>query len=201
MTEKIAGFEVNFRKSLGRGAIGNVYMATGKDGSNIAAKQVDKTRSERSALRELGNALKLKQLLHENIVEILHIYDEEDIWIFMEFCSGGDLNNSSRKNFKELQKNKFDIMIHVSRGLAFLHSLRIAHRDIKPENILIQPVPGIRPMVAKLADFGLAKFIDPEDSTSAMETHVGTRLYMAPEFWDMNIEGQLLTTRMLTILH
>ncbi len=191
MTEEIAGYLVNFRKRLGRGAIGNVYKATDKDGSTIAAKQVDSSRSERSAVRELQNAQRHAMLNHENIVNIFKILNEEDIWVFMEYCDGGDLNDYSKQHFSELQENKISMMYQMSKGLAFLHSQRIAHRDIKPENILVKPKSGSSLVPVKLTDFGLAKYLDPEDSTSAMETKLGTRLYMAPEFYNQNEKGEI----------
>ena len=58
----------------------------------------------------------------------------------------------------------------------------IIHRDIKPANILLNESSiGI---VAKLADFGLAKFkgqYDPGNPLIENQTAVGTPLYMAPE--------------------
>jgi len=39
-------------------------------------------------------------------------------------------------------------------GVGFLHENNIVHRDLKPENVLISTGP---PLVAKIADFGLAK--------------------------------------------
>ncbi len=191
MTDEIAGYLVNFRKRLGRGAIGNVYMAKDKDAMPVAAKQVDSSRSERAAVRELENAQRHVQLTHENIVKIFHILNEEDIWVFMEFCEGGDLNHYSKEHFHELQDNKISIMHQISRGLAFLHSYRISHRDIKPENVLIRPNQQSTLPTVKLTDFGLAKYLDPEDTTSAMETKLGTRLYMAPEFYNQNEKGKI----------
>ena len=157
MTDKIAGYEVNFRKRIGRGAMGNVYKATGKDGTIIAAKQIDTSMSERKAVRELKNAQKQLKLNHENIVKIFHICNEEpegDIWVFMEFLPGGDLNNYARNNHVQLQANKVNLMTLISEGLAFLHDSRIAHRDIKPENILIQPIGENTNISVKLTDFG-----------------------------------------------
>ncbi len=58
MSEEVAGYLVNFRKHLGRGAIGNVYMATDRDGRSIAAKHVDRSKSDKAAVRELKNAQK-----------------------------------------------------------------------------------------------------------------------------------------------
>ncbi len=193
MTDVIAGFTVNFRRRLGRGAIGNVYKATDKGGKPVAAKQVDSSRSEKSAIRELENAQRHVMLTHENIVKIFHILNEEDIWVFMEYCEGGDLNNYSKEKFHELQDNKISIMHQISKGLAFLHSCRIAYRDIKPENVLIQPNTEFTLPTVKLTDFGLAKYryLDPQDTTSAMETKLGTRLYMAPEFYNQNEKGKI----------
>ncbi len=191
MSDEIAGYIVNFRKRLGRGAIGTVYLATDKDGNKIAAKQVDNLRSEKSAVRELQNAQKHLGLNHENIAKIFDIYNEEDVWVFMEYCEGGDLNDYSRRHYDQLQENKVNIMAQISRGLAFLHKSKIAHRDIKPENILIQPTAGVELVTVKLTDFGLAKFHEPDESTSAMETQLGTRNYMAPEFWDKNAEEKV----------
>ena len=188
MSDIIAGYTINFRKRLGKGAMGYVYPATSKDGTKVAAKEVDLKRSERSALRELDNAWKQKQLEHRNIVQIFHIHNEEDTWIFMEYCREGDLNTYSRNHFQELQKFKLDIMGQITKGLEFLHSLRIAHRDIKPENILVQSESEAQPILVKLTDFGLSKFIDPDDSTSEMETNLGTYHYKAPEFWDASPE-------------
>ncbi len=191
MTDHIAGYEVNFRKRIGRGAIGNVYKAKDKDGDTIAAKQVDISCSERALVRELENTQKQKKLNHENIVKILHLYNEEDIWIFMEYIDGGDINGYSKNHFEDLQRNKVDVMIQMSRGLKFLHDLKIAHRDIKPENALIQHISHGSQILVKLTDFGLAKFQDPREPSSTMNTKLGTQNYMAPEFWDIKEDGRI----------
>ncbi len=191
MTDTIAGYEVFLRKRIGRGAIGNVYTAKDKDGTTIAAKEVDSSRSERSAVRELENAQKQSKLNHPNIVKIFHICNEEDgIWVFMEFLGGRDLNQCARDYNSELQKNRIELMLQISRGLNFLHESKIAHRDIKPENILLEPLAEGRPIIVKLTDFGLAKFPDPQDPTSTMHTKLGTEHYMAPEFWIKTPDGK-----------
>ena len=73
-------------------------------------------------------------------------------------------------------------MTQIAGGVAFLHSKNIAHRDIKPGNILLKTEGGCA--VVKLGDFGLSKFLDPDGSTSAMSSDVGTLIFKAPEFWD-----------------
>ncbi len=194
MTDNIGGYDVNLRAHIGRGAIGIVYKAKNKDGSTVAAKQVDATMAEKKLVRELENSHQQQRLNHENIVKILHIHNDEeheDIWIFMEYLSGGDLNKYAKNNFARFQETKLDLMIQISKGLAFLHDLRICHRDIKPENILIQPRDSDQQSCVKLTDFGLAKFQRPDEPSSVMHTKLGTQNYMAPEFWDTKPDGTI----------
>ncbi len=191
MTADIGGYNVNFLRRLGRGAIGTVYQATDKDGRLVAAKQVDANMAEKTLVRELENSHKQLELNHENIVKILHIYNDEDIWVFMEFISGGDLNTYSLKCFRAFKESMFNLMVQITKGLTFLHERRICHRDIKPENILIKAEDGGQPICVKLTDFGLAKFQSPDSDSSVMHTKLGTQNYMAPEFWITKPDGTI----------
>ena len=190
MTHKVAGYEISLRKRLGKGAYGSVYSATDKRGNKVAAKEIEKDSTSRGALREIDNANKQKQLNHDNIVKIIETYNADDeVWLFLELCDGGDLNSFCRAHFEEFAAIKLTIMMDIARGLSFLHEKRISHRDIKPENILIQQENGMQ--CVKLTDFGLSKFHPADSPTSAMHTNLGTHTYKAPEFWDINQDGEL----------
>ncbi len=104
----------------------------------------------------------------------------------MEYCDGGDLNDYSKNHYTKLLENKFNLMTQISRGLSFLHDQNIVHRNLKPANILIQH--PAEPVKVKLSDFGLAKFHQTDEITSALE--IGKDLYMAPEF-SANPGGQM----------
>ncbi|KAJ7239895.1 kinase-like domain-containing protein, partial [Mycena rebaudengoi] len=68
-----------------------------------------------------------------------------------------------------------DLLNDVVQGLMYLHSVNIIHGDLCGRNILIDA--GGR---ARLADFGLAAFIDLETSIKS-STRSGSTRWMAPE--------------------
>ena len=73
-------------------------------------------------------------------------------------------------------KQKFEFVLQVCDGLSYVHNNGEAHRDIKPENILI--VNG----VAKIADFGISRFINRDTTTLTTTTErYSSWGYMAPE--------------------
>jgi serine/threonine-protein kinase len=73
----------------------------------------------------------------------------------------------------------------VSRALARAHRNGIVHRDLKPENVFLVWDDEDQTDVAKVVDFGIAKFTDTEASgiSSATKTGsiLGTPYYMSPE--------------------
>ena len=58
------------------------------------------------------------------------------LWLVMEYCDGGDLNQYLLSRPPSVQYNR-RVVRHICRAVAFLHSLGITHRDLKPDNVLV----------------------------------------------------------------
>ncbi len=58
----------------------------------------------------------------------------------------------------------------ILRGLKYIHSANVLHRDLKPSNILI----NCDNLLLKIADFGLARVLDPTYNHSVSYSFVHT---------------------------
>ena len=71
---------------------------------------------------------------------------------------------------------KLSILVDVSQGLAFLHcNQNIIHRDLSSNNVLLT-----RGLVAKIADFGVAKVMKQNKCVTQTQAP-GTQFFMPPE--------------------
>jgi serine/threonine protein kinase len=103
------------------------------------------------------------------------------IYFFLEYVPGGNIfDHLCFKRRLEEDTVKF-IAAQILIGLGYLHANKIVHRDLKPENVLMD-MDGY----VKLADFGLAKFLQNDNSTKSF---CGTAEYLAPEILNMTGHG------------
>ncbi|KAN0139335.1 Protein kinase-like domain containing protein [Lactarius tabidus] len=88
----------------------------------------------------------LKSLSRRHITKLINIIRaERNIYLIMEYCSGGDLTNYIKKrgrveNTPELRAAPH-FLRQLARALKFLWQRNLIHRDIKPQNLLLRP-PG-----------------------------------------------------------
>ena len=164
---------------IGNGRFSAVFMAIELE-TNLswAVKVIDKTRLRNSEREMLRSEIAIMRILnHPNVVQMKELFeDKSTIYIVMELVAGGELFTriARKKVFSEFAT--YHIIKQLLSIVKYLHDVGIVHRDIKPENILLSDdseVPGI-----KLADFGLAKLVGPEDR---LFVPCGTLAYVAPE--------------------
>jgi serine/threonine protein kinase/formylglycine-generating enzyme required for sulfatase activity len=184
----------NFRivTSLGRGAMGHVYLAQDVSiGRRVAIKFIREP-GERQRKRFLREASALGMLDHPNIVKIWHFDEiEGQPYIVAEYVAGESLS-ARPKPMPWLEA--LALGIGMADGLAAAHRCNVLHRDIKPSNVMI--AQSGKP---KVLDFGLAKLHDavedgteipaimhgalPDQRATETGTILGTPYYMAPEAW------------------
>ena len=174
-----------FLDELGRGAFGTVFKGVIPNGRRVVAiRRLENVVAEGE--REFRNEMKaIGRTYHKNLVKLYgYCHDGNNRLLVYEYMSNGSLAKflfeSERKPSWE---EKTRIALNVARGILYLHEeceTQIIHCDIKPENILMD-----EHKCAKIADFGLAKLLMPNQTRTYTGIR-GTRGYVAPE-WHGNL--------------
>lgn len=169
-------------QKLGEGAFSEVYLARHKF-LGLQAIKVFKTNSPSPSSDQFREAFVLSRIAHPNIIRIFEANRISDSgpdrsYVTMEYAAGGTLYSYLQARGPLPIELVVRFARQISAGLAAAHSQKppIIHRDVKPQNIVIVEV-GEEPIL-KVADFGLAKNIDPK---LRMVSAAGTLLYMPPE--------------------
>lgn len=173
-------------KQLGQGAYARVYQALNKrTGRWVAVKMISATMrhnlsppvTEAPLIREIEI---MRSFSHPNICEMEDFFENPDrsIDLVLEYVDGGNLysfiaNTNNGEGLSDWMS--CHLTYQICKALAHIHSHKITHRDLKPENILLTKQT---PPIVKIADFGLAKFVD---ENTALRTMCGTPTYTAPE--------------------
>jgi serine/threonine protein kinase len=86
---------------------------------------------ERKYLEELRNEIDiLRALDHPNIVKAYEVYETKgNIYVVMEYCSGGDLY--SRAPYTE--NESVPLISQICSAICFMHKNGVIHRDLKVE--------------------------------------------------------------------
>nr|CDS31253.1 Cell division cycle 2 protein kinase [Hymenolepis microstoma] len=174
---------------VGEGTYGHVYRARDCLTGEIKALKKVRLENERegfpiTAVREIKI---LRQLHHENIVNLCEIVTDKDnpsdfkkdkgafflVFDYMDHDLYG-LLASGVVQFSELQVAS--LMKQLMLGINYCHNKNFLHRDIKCSNILINNRGQL-----KIADFGLARLYFADDKERPYTNKVITLWYRPPE--------------------
>ena len=119
----------------------------------LAVKILDAKHCDPEQLDAAEQEIKMHQkLLHQNIAQIYQVVrKDEKIYLFMEYCSNGELFSSIVDNGPLPEKEAARLFHQILSALLYLRKMGISHRDIKLENLLLDKDWNI-----KLVDFGFS---------------------------------------------
>ncbi|MFI7422950.1 protein kinase [Nonomuraea sp. NPDC049684] len=163
---------------LGRGGMGEVYLATTRRGEQVALKVLhDLAEDEMSRVRLEREVRALRRVESPYVAKVL----DADLscarpYLVMEHIEGATLLERVR------QSGPLDLgqLVHMAQGiaaaLAIIHAAGVVHRDLKPGNIIMGTEGPV------LIDFGIAQVLDATRLTMT-GTFLGTPGYTAPEIF------------------
>jgi serine/threonine protein kinase len=164
---------------LGRGGMGVVYKARDPVIDRIVAIKTisshDDSLDQPQLQRLLMEARSAGRLHHPNIVTVFDFGEDKGIsYIVQEYAEGVDLAHVIALKQPLSLPARIDILLQVCAGLAYAHDAGVMHRDMKPANVRLTSSG-----VAKLLDFGLARYDDTQITKTGFIS--GTIAYMSPE--------------------
>jgi len=179
-------------REIGRGGFAVVYKGVLRNGTVAVKKLSNSHMHELKFHQEVECLLKVR---HNNIVRFLGycadtqgkastyegkfvMADVQARVLCFEFIPKGTLRDYMNGASGGLEwKIWYQIIKGICNGLHCLHQNRIVHLDLKPTNILLDG-----DMVPKIADFGLSRCFNEQQSQAITSKLFGSVGYFPPEF-------------------
>ena len=177
-------------KLLGRGGMGEVYLAARADGQYEQKVAVKLMRPEAVGQLERFHAERqiLAKLEHPGIARLLDsgVAPGERPYMLMEYVAGQPIGAFCQGRRLSLRA-RLELFLQVCEAVSYAHAHLVIHRDLKPGNILVT-ADGC----AKLLDFGIAKVLNADFAGDATVTRAAplTPGHAAPE----QLAGQPVST-------
>src|SRR5262245_11646852 len=151
-----------FIRELGRGGMGEVYLAERADTNfhqRVAIKLVRRGMEYDEVIRRFRHERQiLASLDHPNIARLLDGGTTNDgvPYFVLEYIEGEPIDKYCSTNDLSIT-DRLTLFRSVCGAVHYSHQNLVIHRDLKPGNILVT-----KEGVPKLLDFGIAKILNPE---------------------------------------
>lgn len=173
----MGGFEII--RLLGRGGMGNVYLAKQVSMERMVALKVllkSLTQDKESVEQFLNEARVSGRLNHANIIPAIDAGEHEGTYyLATAYVDGEDLEQRLEKDHYIPEKEALQMVIKIGNALNYAwEAYGLLHKDIKPGNIMCDKKGEVF-----LMDMGIAQYIG---EGSGGEDHIlGSPFYMSPE--------------------
>ncbi|TMD39889.1 MAG: serine/threonine protein kinase [Chloroflexi bacterium] len=189
---------------IGSGGMGEVYLAEDTRIKRQVAIKVIRgeaissvnTHATPNAARLFEREAKaIARLNHSHILPLFD-YGEESVngisltFMVMPYCPAGSLDGWLRQKGEARETHALSLqeaaylLNQAADALQYAHDQQLVHQDVKPSNFLIRSTREAGLPDLLLTDFGIAKLITANSSSS--QSVRGTPSYMAPEQWEGN---------------
>jgi tRNA A-37 threonylcarbamoyl transferase component Bud32 len=167
-------------RRVGRGAMGDIYLATDDVlGREVAVKVLADRYAADTGIRQRfkREGLAAARISAEpGAVTIFDVGDWDNRpFIVMEYVSGGSLEDRIRREGAQPPARALAWLEQAAAAIDAAHRHGIVHRDVKPANLLLNDRGEVR-----VADFGIASAAGL-DSMTLTGTVLGTAGYLSPE--------------------
>jgi serine/threonine protein kinase len=165
---------------LGRGGMGLVYKARDRVSGDVLALKVinPEIASSSHVIERFKAELRLaRKITHKNVCRVHDLSQLGSIHVLsMEYVDGETLRQILRRDETLSLRHGLRLMHQVIDALEEAHKQGVAHRDLKPENILVSSDGTV-----KVVDFGLARSLSDDTTSTVPGAVLGTPAYMSPE--------------------
>ncbi|WP_084963044.1 serine/threonine-protein kinase [Thermoactinospora rubra] len=163
---------------LGRGGMGEVYLAVSRRGERVAIKVLrDLVENDSSRIRLDREVRALRRVESPYVARVLDAdLDCARPYVVMEYIDGDTLLHRVRRSGPLFGVELLEVAHGIAAALAIVHAAGIVHRDLKPANVLMSPDGPV------LIDFGIAQVRDATRLTLT-GTFLGTPGYAPPELF------------------
>lgn len=177
---------------LGEGGMGQVWLVERAPFALRVVKVIHPNLAQfaESRIRMFREAMALDRIRHANAVVVHDVKETPVPYIEMEYIAGQSVDKLLTPKVPMPLPWIDRVLKQLCDVLQVAHEKwEIIHRDLKPSNLMLVHDEATGEDVLKVLDFGLAKFLNAEDShasdhdlsiTNAQQT-LGTYLYMSPE--------------------